>query len=271
MKTFIGLSMTKALLTGRPLFGNPAFAVRAVAEKVVYLIPESSLRPLKMRLEKLGLTPFIGKSLFVRTVDVDQRLLVLDDEDLLDGLKGAFVFLDTMARFMKGEENALSEDQRDFTRQLFGLLSHGAKAVIGLHHATKAAANENTMTLENMLRGSGDIATQPAMVWGIQKYDEERSRVKFKCLKSRDLHPTPKPFAIEGSPWIDQEGDFRMLAEDQAPPVKGDGPTPEQIARVDDLLAMKTPIKKINRATGVPQVFIAARRKAKLESVLAPS
>jgi hypothetical protein len=40
------------------------------------------------------------------------------------------------------------------------------------------------------------------MVWGIDKYDEERSRVKFVCLKSRDRHPTPKPFIIEGLPWI---------------------------------------------------------------------
>jgi hypothetical protein len=102
MKTFVALSMVKALLTGRPLFGNPAFNVPEPAEKVLYLIPESSLRPFRMQLKSMRL-PYQGKSLFVRTVDVDDNQLRLDNEVLLGGIDDSYVSLDTMSRFMLGE------------------------------------------------------------------------------------------------------------------------------------------------------------------------
>jgi AAA domain len=50
-KTWVMLSMVKALLEGAPLFGYDGFKVTEKASKVVYLCPESSLTPFAHRLK----------------------------------------------------------------------------------------------------------------------------------------------------------------------------------------------------------------------------
>jgi hypothetical protein len=52
-KTFLLLSMVKALLTGEPLLGY--FEVPQRSKRVLYLIPESGLGPFRHRLELFGL------------------------------------------------------------------------------------------------------------------------------------------------------------------------------------------------------------------------
>ena len=67
------------------------------------------------------------------------------------------------------------------------------------------------MTLENVLRGSGDIGAMLATCWGLSKIDTDKAQVYFTCVKDRDFRETPRPFVIEGRPHLDEKGKFKML------------------------------------------------------------
>lgn len=210
-KTWILLAMTEALLTGKPLFGYGPFSVPEPAEKVIYLIPESSIGPFWHRLKLFHLEEHVqSERLLYRTMSIaDSMMLALDDPRLKQAVAGAHVFLDTAVRFMEGDENDV---QRKFAQQLFNLTKAGARSVTGAHHSPKSFTKEEYMTLENVLRGSGEIGAMPATVWGVRQIDEPSNRLYVSNVKARDFQPC-EAFILEGRPHIDQRGEFRMVAE----------------------------------------------------------
>jgi hypothetical protein len=209
-KTLVMLSVVKSLLTGNNLFSCENFKVTAPASRVIYLVPESGLGPFKHRLELFGLLEWVksGK-LFVRTMSRER--ISLADPRVLKAAEGADVFLDTAVRFMEGAENA-AEDNRVFANTLFDLQGAGARTVVGAHHSPKAFENRENISLENVLRGSGDIGAMLATAWGIKQVDTEHNRIFVKCVKARDFEPG-QPFEITGRPFIDNEGDFVMTGQ----------------------------------------------------------
>ncbi|HVP50912.1 MAG TPA: AAA family ATPase, partial [Terriglobales bacterium] len=207
-KTLIMLSMARALLNGTPLFGYEKFEAR-VSEKVIYLVPESSLTPFVHRLKLFGLLDAVQEGRFLyRTLSAAGQVN-LQDTRLLEAVKGADVFLDTAVRFAEGEENSAS-DNRVFAQNLFALLRAGARTVTGAHHSPKGFVNQEAINLENALRGSGDIGAMLTTAWAVQQVDMEANRIYVKNVKPRDFQPC-QPFEIEGRPHIDKEGDFKMV------------------------------------------------------------
>jgi hypothetical protein len=228
-KTLIALSMAKALVLARPLFGR--FSVLQ-AENVLYLCPEMIGKAVRMRGAKFGI-PFNfgegkdGKTFLVQTME--DGITPLTDPDLktLIGELHPVVFLDTAIRFTsRRDENSASENAEGLAKALFLLLKHGAKAVVFLHHAPKGN-KEDSMTLENMFRGTGDMGAMVDTAWGVRwddgrnnqaKYgneehkeqSQELTRLFVKNLKPRDIRPVP-PFRIQGRPYIDTKGDFVVL------------------------------------------------------------
>ena len=206
-KTWVALSVAKALITGNNLFG--VLPVQRV-NKVLYFVPESTVGPFAARLKKMELNKYVGTRFFYRTMTKGERLK-LTDERVKIAVRDAVVFLDTAVRFMEGDENQ-SADQRVFADNLFALLQAGAQAVVGLHHATKAAAGQDTMTLENALRGSGDLGAMLANCWALGKLDEETGRIYLQPVKERDtgdMQPA-KPLIIQGRPYLNETGDFGL-------------------------------------------------------------
>lgn len=201
MKTWVMLSMVKALLTGQAAFKH--FAVPRVADRVIYLTPEVSRSWLKERIEKMELGEYIkSQRLLIRTLS--ETRIELTDPYLLLSAKGAFVFLDTVVRFTKGAENENKDNDAGLAAGCFALLAAGARAVVGAHHARKDSGNDK-MTLENMLRGAGDIGAFVRTVYGLKKIsrpdDISSARVLVECLKPADFNP-PEPFMLEGRPYI---------------------------------------------------------------------
>src|SRR5712692_4473734 len=96
--------------------------------------------------------------------------LKLDDVRLKRAVQGADVFLDTAIRFQPGDENSAT-DQRKFADMLFALQGDGARTITGAHHAPKNFENRESMTLENTLRGSGDIGAMLATCWAVKQQD----------------------------------------------------------------------------------------------------
>jgi hypothetical protein len=228
-KTLICLSMAKALVTARPLFG--VFNVPK-AENVAYLCPEMIGKAVRKRGAKFGV-PFKygtgkdGKSIVVQTME--DGITQLNDPDLKAMIAELhpIVFLDTAIRFTsRRDENSASENAEGLAKSLFLLLKYGAKAVVFLHHAPKGK-KEESMDLENMFRGTGDIGAMVDTAWGVRwddgcnnqakngsdKHKEESkalTRLFIKNLKPRDIDPVP-PFRIQGRPYIDDDGDFIVL------------------------------------------------------------
>jgi hypothetical protein len=171
-KTLVLLNITKALLDATPLFRYEAFAVTRPAERVLYLIPECSIGPFWTRLQLFRLQKYIDSGqLLVRTLSSAEDIS-LDDPRLLQAAKGADVFLDTAVRFMTGSDSDI-EDCRPFATTLFRLLRAGARTVIGAHHSAKAFENAEYMSLQNILRGSGDIGALLSGCWGLRQIDKK--------------------------------------------------------------------------------------------------
>lgn len=220
-KTWVALSMVKALRTGKPLFGR--FRVPNTVP-CVYLVPEMGSRAVRTRVEKLGIPD--DEHFLVRTLK--EGVMHLNDPALtgmIQELKPV-LFLDTAIRFTDGaEENSASQNAVGLARAIFDLLRLGARAVVCLHHSPKASVKAQFMTLENALRGTGDFGAMAEVVWGIErarrrngkrwdneyeKESESLTRLHVECLKGRDIPNVADPFIIQGRPYLDERGDFAI-------------------------------------------------------------
>lgn len=208
-KTLIMLAMTHALLNQAPLFNWDLFSVPRASERVLYLIPESAIGPFWSRIKTFRLEEHLREGrLLVRTLS-SAKNIPLTDPRILEAAKGADIFLDTAVRFMEGAENDV-ENAKVFASNLFALLSAGARTITGAHHAPKGFGTSDRMTLENILRGSGDIGAMLCTAWGVRQIDSSSNRIYVQNVKPRDFQPCP-PFVIEGRPHLDNTGNFLML------------------------------------------------------------
>jgi len=191
-KSLIALNICHALLTGEKLFDY--FEVTKKPERVLYLCPEVSLGPFTDRIKKIGLLDYVGATLFYRTLSAEGRL-PLSRPELHQALPGSVVVLDTAIRFLEGDENS-AQDVRAFADSIFALLRDGAEAVILLHHSPKESGD--TMTLENAMRGSGDMGAFLACCWGTRLQDQQKpyesasflSNLKQRDFESKDFEVT---------------------------------------------------------------------------------
>jgi hypothetical protein len=259
-KTWFLLSVVKSLLTGESLFGY--FKVARLAERVIYFIPEASRRSFYHRLRVMKLDQFIGSTLFVRTLSKGPAP-TLDDPAVMESAKGADVFLDTVSRFATGDENA-AQDVKNFSAQLFGMLETGARSVWAAHHSPKAFGEASKMTLENMLRGSGDIGAMLSNAYGLRKLDEDTGLVHVECLAGRDLPELVKPFQLRARPHLNDYGSLWMSkkpgeagALENYIGKKGGRPEDpkkeEKLQMVLDLHQQGKGLREIAKATGIPK------------------
>ena len=191
MKTYSALHIAKALLDGEGAFLFDQFRVAENAKRVIYLTPEASLTTFVARLRKLNMLDYaLGRNPRFRfnTISAEEPIHDLRDERLLPYIAGADIILDTVVRFGEGDENS-AQDTRRFSEALLWMISQSARTVIGIHHSPKGSGRE--LTLDNTLRGSGDYGAVAATVWRLEKIDELKSQIYFKCVKDRDFSQAP--------------------------------------------------------------------------------
>lgn len=228
-KTFLGLSIAKALTRQEDFLGNYNFEV---PEKipVIYMIPESGARAFRKRCEKFNI-PNDRKLFLCRTIS-EGSTLRLSDPLLIEAVKEMkpVVILDTLVRFSESDDENAAMQNRQLANDITVLRQMGAVAVVGLHHATKGM-REKGMSLETVLRGSGDIAAYADAVYGMLRDNNLFDRgngpneIDIACVKPRDFDP-PLPFRIAASQrtndktigqapgirsLIDLDGDFRIV------------------------------------------------------------
>jgi hypothetical protein len=211
-KTLILLSLVKALLAGKGTKLWDHFDVLETAGRILYLTPEVTITPFKHRAKLFDIYRYVKSGrLIARTLSLDSSTS-LADPDILAVAKGSHIFLDSAIRFVEGKENDASDNQRGLGKRIFDLLRAGARSIVAAHHSPKAFAGADTMTLENMLRGTGDIGAVLSAAFGVKQLDAPQAPqniLHIQNLKPRDFEPCP-PFQIIGRPYIDREHDFRM-------------------------------------------------------------
>jgi len=169
------------------------------------------------------------------------------------------VFLDTAIRFANAEdENSSSQNAQGLAKAIFALIHLGAKAVVCLHHRAKDTAKTEEMTLENVLRGTGDLGAMCDSVWGLQcdrgtgdaqyvKDSRKVVRLSVRCVKARDFRP-PEDFRIQLEPFIDKIGDMGVLTDGDS---TGAGQT--DLERLSAAISAnpKTSIRQLEKSTGI--------------------
>ena len=221
-KTWIMLCVVKALLTGKPLFSDARLAVPHPSKRVIYLVPEAGRGSVKKRLKMLGLVDHLydpktnpeGR-LFVRTLSMGQKI-PLTHPELLKLAKGADVFIDTAVRYLEGDENAV-KDVKVLTENILNLLSVGARSTWIAHHAPKGFENASSMTLGNMFRGSGEFGAALTNAYGVVQEEEELNKVRFHTITGRDLPEFLPDMILQGRPYLQEKGNFKVINEHAEP------------------------------------------------------
>lgn len=206
-KTWLALSVVKALLTGKNFLHN--FRVPHTVP-IIYLIPESGDISYRTRLEAMRLTEFEDR-LLCRTMGSGPTL-ALSSPEIVDAVRALkpVVFLDTAIRFSNAQDENSAAQNRELVNEMFDLLGQGAKAIIAIHHSPKSSANTIDATLENTLRGTGDLGAVADAVYNLRCEDPSKLSILVQCVKARDFEPRA-PFHLEGRPHINATGDFAMI------------------------------------------------------------
>lgn len=212
-KSYLFLSIIKALLSGKKWLGH---FETSPSHRVIYLVPEVGLRGVVKRLRKLKMLDYLydpvtnpNGGLFLQTLSSFPKL-ALDDTLLLDAVKDADVFVDPLIRFINGDENS-SGEQRILSNKLLNLVGCAARSVWVAHHSPKAFKDVRDITTQNVLRGTSEFAAFPDIIFGVLKTDDEKVRLYIKCTDARDDDEYLGDFEVELRPWIDEEGDIRLV------------------------------------------------------------
>jgi hypothetical protein len=209
-KSLIGMSVAKALTTGKPLFGK--FKVTEPCP-LLWLGAEGGDNGLKIRCKSFRITD--DKTKFICRTLSQGSMLRLDDVNIQNLVQQMHpvVILETVVRFGDGDGNEDSAtDANKIAGAVFQLISYGARAVIAIHHSTKAVKKD--VSLESGLRGSSDFGAQADVVIIMLRDDNlyrngvGPNEVDLISCKGRDFTPPPIRLALtekapEGTPLAD--------------------------------------------------------------------
>jgi len=223
-KSLIAANVVHACCTKEPLFDH--FPVTEQPTRVLYLCPEMGLLSFTDRLRKLGLMQYVGKTLFCRTMNSEGSVSLCDLTE--EELTGAVVIVDTAVRFIKGDENS-SEHMRVFAEDCFKLMKGGAASVLVLFHSGKGTKETSELTLENAMRGSGELGAFVSSCWAtrLQNPAEPYQSASFLTnVKQRDFES--KPFEVTSGTdcrlhILAAPGDVKLNVKSTGKPANSDG------------------------------------------------
>jgi hypothetical protein len=162
-KSWLALSVAKALTTGQPLFGKVGYEVPEPVP-VLYLAAESGDGALKLRCDRMKITK--DKKMFLARTLSQGLMPTLDSPIIEEAIKNLrpVVILETLIRFNDGTDEDSSTENRKLAEALFRLIALGAKAVVGIHHSRKDL-DKKRPTKEMAVRGSDDGLAMVDAVW----------------------------------------------------------------------------------------------------------
>ncbi len=190
-KTLVALAIAKAITLGEPLFGIPEYITKE-PRNVIYLIPESGDKAFRTRGEAFRIP---ADDRFIARTISSGGPLSLSDPLLMEAVRQLqpVVILDTATRFLQANDENSAAQNRLLVNDIIALRAAGAVSVIILHHAKKSTTeNRETMTLENMLRGTSDFGAMCDQAYGLRVDEHLRNRgagpmeIELVNLKDRE-------------------------------------------------------------------------------------
>jgi hypothetical protein len=138
------------------------------------------------------------------------------------------IILDTASRFLQANDENSAAQNRLLVNDIIALRAAGAVCVIVLHHAKKLTNEKReTMTLENMLRGTSDFGAMCDQAYGIRMDERLYNRgagpmeIELVNLKDRErlggltsirlAASYKRQGAIFPNSYIDETGNFRPV------------------------------------------------------------
>jgi hypothetical protein len=225
-RTLVALAIAKAITLGEPLFGIPEYITK-VPRNVIYLIPESGDKAFRTRGEAFRLP--LDDRFIARTISSGASL-ALSDPYLMEAVRQQHpvIILDTASRFIHGNDENSAAENRLLVNDILALRAAGAVLVIILHHAKKSTTeNRETMTLENMLRGTSDFGAMCDTAYGIRLdvhlYNRGAGPMELELVNLKDserlggltsirLAATyKKPGVLFPASYINETGNFRPV------------------------------------------------------------
>jgi hypothetical protein len=257
-KSWLALSVAKALSTGQPLFGRVGYEVLEPVP-VLYLAAESGDGALKLRCERMKLTK--DKNMFLARTLSQGLMLTLDSPLIEEAIKELrpVVVLETLIRFNDGTDEDSSTENRKLAEALFRLIALGAKAVVGIHHSRKDL-DKKRPTKEMAVRGSGDGLAMVDCVWLVMQdshlHQGGKGPTEVEVVGwGRDFSPTPIRLALtrkkteedrfEFAPGIvsciNQVGDFVWVQKSQKLDSDAPAASTDQIDKAVQRLVTENP------------------------------
>lgn len=225
-KTLVALAIAKAITLGEPLFEIPEYITKE-PRNVIYLIPESGDKAFRTRGEAFRIP---ADDRFIARTISSGASLALSDPYLMEAVRQQHpvIILDTASRFIHGNDENSAAENRLLVNDILALRAAGAVLVIILHHAKKSTTeNRETMTLENMLRGTSDFGAMCDQAYGIRLdvhlYNRGAGPMELELVNLKDrerlggltsirLAATyKKPGALRPPSYIDETGNFRPV------------------------------------------------------------
>ncbi|KHO50610.1 MAG: hypothetical protein QT04_C0050G0019 [archaeon GW2011_AR11] len=182
-KTYIALLITHSISEGKNFlkkFGSQR-------GKILYIDEENSLISIRERILKLVSEVTDMEEIYFlqgKNVKLDDDIWKLRLEELIIKIKPRLIVIDSLVRFLQGDENS-ARDVRKIFETIKYLLDKYDVSFLILHHTTKQGSNTPR---KHSMRGSGDLSAFPDTVNMIIK---NKNRITVIQDKNRHMEPIP--------------------------------------------------------------------------------
>ncbi len=262
-KSYVALAVVQIII-GQDKWFDGETSVEVNAQRVIWCEAEGFQAGLKDRIKQLDIPP---ESIIFPFKDplIDFKL-----DQHLTGLERAIAYhnpdlvvIDSLRGSHRKEEKD-SKDMQEIMSKLVTLAKRFNIAVIIIHHTNKPAHRQPDFVDINRVRGSGAIAAQCRMIWGLEKPHPEAETVRLKVVKS-NLCKFPKPLGLritdKGVEWTEAPNEshherFKQTKVDAATAwledFLTDGPRPAEEAKEEGEKAGHAPatLRRASERTG---------------------
>jgi len=169
--------------------------INAPNHVVIWCEAEGFQGGLRDRIKQLGIPPRQIIFPFKNPLDdfrLERHLGQL--EDVIDYHEPDLVTIDSL-RGSHGKEEKDSTGMQKIMSDLVSLAKDFNIAVLICHHTNKPAPGQPDLVTTNRVRGSGAIAANCRMIWGLEQPDPKDETVRLKVVKS-NLASFPKPLGL---------------------------------------------------------------------------
>jgi archaellum biogenesis ATPase FlaH len=234
MKSFLALSMARAVASGEPWLGKPT-----KQGAVLYLDGEMPPGVLRDRLQGIG--PVEPLHVWNWTDSTfPQRL---DNVDLREAAKShSLIVVDTLRRHMKGLKENSSDDMAVITDALRELTRHGATVLV-LHHAPKDSEKQD-------YRGSTELGAGVDITISLTK-EKSKEGITLNLETRKTRYSSSGDLEIEVT-----KGDRTPLFTVNSP-----GPAPEGKAFVGLCMVMNDSRERLGRNPNQSEVIAEAKKR----------